>query len=83
VSDLAAKGAAIAEADPTVATARDAESDVVYQVGFDIATGIFGDTALGGLGRTETGPGSLGIREALSASGQKGFDASVKLHLHR
>jgi hypothetical protein len=82
-AELAAKGLAIAQVDPIVAAARTAESDSFYQQGFDIATAIFGDPALGAWGRTETGPGSLGIRDALSASGQRGFNASVKLHLSR
>jgi hypothetical protein len=80
---LAAKGAAIADADPIVAAARAAETDVLYQQGFDIASAIFGDPALGAQGNTATGPGSLGIRNALSAAGQRGFNASVKLHLSR
>ncbi len=80
---LAAKGAAIAEADSIVAAARTAEPDVLYRQGFDIATGIFGDPALGAQGNTATGPGSLGIRDSLSAAGQSGFNASVTLHLSR
>ena len=82
-ADLAARGAAIAEQDPIVAEARAAETNVLYRQGFDIATAIFGDPALGAQGNTATGPGSLGIRNALSAAGQRGFDASVKLHLSR
>ena len=42
-ADLAAKGAAIAEQDPMVAEARAAETDALYQHGFDIAAGIFGE----------------------------------------
>jgi hypothetical protein len=56
---------------------------VFYQLGFDIATGIFGDPALGALGNTLTGPGSLKIRDSLSAAGQRGFNAAVDLHLAR
>ena len=82
-ADLAAKGAVIAAQDPIVAEARAAESDVFYWLGFDIATGIFGDPALGANGNTSTGPGSLKIRDSLSAAGQRGFNASVKLHLSR
>jgi hypothetical protein len=81
--ELAAKGAAIAEQDAIVAEARAAETDVLYRQGFDIATGIFGDPARGALGNTATGPGSLGIRDSLSAAGQRGFDAAMKLHLSR
>ena len=82
-ADRAAKGAAIALADPIVATARDAESDVFYRLGFDIATAIFGDPTLGAQGNTATGPGSLGIRDSLSDAGQRGFNAATSLHLSR
>jgi hypothetical protein len=80
---LAATGAAIAETDPIVAKARTRDPDPRYALGFDIATGIFGDPALGALGNTATGPGSLGIRDKLSPEAQDGFDASVRLHLSR
>src|SRR5262249_42969708 len=83
VNVLAVRGAAIAQADPIVAEARAAEADAQYQQGFDIATGIFGDPALGAQGNTAVGPGSLKIRDSLSAAGQRGFNASVKLHLSR
>jgi hypothetical protein len=83
VDELAAKGAAIAKADPIVAAARTAERDILYWKGFDIATGIFGDPALGALGNTAMGTGSQQIRDSLSAAGQRGFNASVKLHLSR
>jgi cysteine-rich repeat protein len=82
-ADFAARGAAIAKADPKVAKARRVEGDVFYWLGFDIATGIFGDPALGAQGNTATGPGSLEIRDSLSAAGQKGFNASVTFHLSR
>ena len=82
-AERAAKGAEIAAADPVVAEARNADSDPFYRLGFDIATAIFGDPALGAQGNTATGPGSLGIRNSLSAAGQRGFDASLKLHLSR
>ena len=78
---LAASGAAIAAADPTVAEARGADPDVYYQLGFDVATGMFGDPALGGQGHTATGKGSTEIRDSLSAAGQRGFEDSVKFHL--
>jgi len=80
---LAATGAAIAAADAAVAEARNAQTDVFYRLGFDIATGIFGDPARGARGNTATGPGSLGTRDSLSAAGQRGFNASVALHLSR
>ncbi len=82
-ADLAARGRAIADQDAVVAKARTAELDALYEQGFDIATGLFGDPGLGALGHTALGPGSLGIRDSLSAAGQRGFNASVKLHLSR
>jgi hypothetical protein len=82
-AELATTGAAIAKADSVVAQARVADNDVFYWLGFDIATGIFGDPALGALGNTATGPGSLGIRNGLDPAAQRGFDAAVALHLSR
>jgi hypothetical protein len=82
-AEFAAKGAAIARADAVVAEARTVDRDVFYRLGFDIATGIFGNPALGAKGNTATGPGSLKIRNSLSDAGQRGFDAAVKLHLSR
>jgi hypothetical protein len=81
--EFAAKGAAIAKVDPIVAAARTAEPDVFYRKGFDIATGIFGDPALGALGNTAMGPGAQRIRDSLSTAGQRGFNTAVKLHLSR
>ncbi|HEV7522626.1 MAG TPA: hypothetical protein VGP89_16095 [Candidatus Angelobacter sp.] len=80
---LAAIGASIADADQIVARSRTADPDVRYWLGFDIASGIFGNPALGADGNTATGPGSMKIRDALSAPAQRGFNASVKLHLSR
>jgi hypothetical protein len=80
---LATTGAAIANADPAVAQARKKEDDVFYWLGFDIATGIFGDSHQGALGNTATGPGSLKIRDALNAAAIRGFNAAVVYHLAR
>jgi hypothetical protein len=44
---FAEKGAEIAQADQGVAEARNTTTDVFYRLGFDIATGIYGDPALG------------------------------------
>ena len=81
--DLAAVGARIADADPFVAERRNIDTNAFYRLGFDIATGIFGDPALGAKGNTATGPGSLRIRDSLSRSGQLGFNAAVTYHLGR
>jgi hypothetical protein len=80
-ADYAAKGAAIAQAVPLIAKARAVDQDVFYWLGFDIATGIFGNPALGARGNTAIGPGSLKIRDSLSAAAQRGFNAAVKVHL--
>jgi hypothetical protein len=80
---LAGVGAVIGNADAEVADARNAENDVFYWLGFDIASGIFGDPKAGSLGNTATGPGSLGIRNELNATAQRGFDAATALHLGR
>lgn len=80
---LISNGVRIAESDAEVAELRNAEDDAFYRLGFDVATGIFGDPAQGARGNTATGPGSLKIRDGLSAAGQRGFDASVTLHLSR
>ena len=80
---LADVGAAIGDADVEVGAARNAEDDVFFRLGFDIASGIFGDPAMGSLGNTATGPGSLGIRNELNAAGQRGFNAATALHLSR
>lgn len=76
-------GAAIAKADADVARARAAENDVFYWLGFDIASGIFGNPAAGAQGNTALGPGSLAIRADLNAPGRRGFDASAALHMGR
>lgn len=82
-AERAATGAAIAAADPETAAARAAQPDVLHRLGFDIATAIFGDPALGAQGNTATGPGSMGIRNALSPSALQGFDDGVAFHLRR
>ena len=79
-ADLARRGAAVAAADPVVGAARRGEPDVLHRLGFDIATGHFGERALGAHGNTSPGPGSRAIRQALSPSVQSGFDRSVAWH---
>jgi hypothetical protein len=79
--DLATRGAEIAKHDPIVAAARIHEPDAFYSLGFDIATGLFGDPALGGQGDTAMGPGKQRILDSLSKNGKRGFEASMKLHL--
>jgi hypothetical protein len=79
----AKKGAQIAQADPSVERARKSDPDVFYWLGFDIATGIFGDPALGADGNTLTGPGSMRIRDSLGTGAKLGFDDAVAFHLAR
>jgi hypothetical protein len=88
-TDFAAKGAAIADKDPRVAAARAAAHGAtpdglpagLYWLGFDIATGLFGDPALGGQGDILWGPEKQKILDSLNENGKKGFQASMKLHL--
>ncbi|MEO6012547.1 MAG: hypothetical protein ABIQ30_03040 [Devosia sp.] len=80
---LAAVGAKIAKLDEEVQDARKADRDVFYWLGFDIATGIYGDPELGAQGNTATGPGAFKIRDALSTAGKMGFNDSVTFHLAR
>jgi hypothetical protein len=82
-ADLARKGGSIAKQDQTVAEARSRQPTGLAWLGFDIATGIFGDPKLGALGHTATGPGSQQIKDALSPDAQQGFEASVVFHLNR
>jgi hypothetical protein len=77
---LAGVGAALAKADPEIATAR-ANPSPFFTLGFDIASGLFGDPARGAVGNTATGPGSLGIRDLLNQEGQNGFNSAIAFHL--
>jgi hypothetical protein len=81
-AQFAAIGAAMAKSDPAVATARTADPDVRAWLGFDIASGIYGDPAKGGQSRT-SGYQPLAIREQLSLPAKRGFDASMKFHQSR
>jgi len=81
--ELAAIGASMAASDPAVASARTADPDVRYWLGFDIASALFGDPALGSEGSKSTGPGSQRIQAGLSLPAQRGFIASTKFHLAR
>jgi hypothetical protein len=80
---LVATGAEIASKDPVVAQARNANGNHIYRLGFDIATAIFGNPALGAQGNTQVGPGALGIQNGLPRTARRGFDDAVKLHLNR
>jgi hypothetical protein len=82
--DLARKGGAIAKVDQAVADERSKQPLGLAWLGFDIATGIFGDPKLGALGNTARGPGSQKIHdELLFPESRKGFEASVAFHLGR
>jgi hypothetical protein len=82
-ANLVTLGEKIADLDKGVADALYADDDPFYQLGFDIATGLFGDPANGTEGSTQLGRGSLAIRSGLNAAGQRGFDDSTKLHFGR
>lgn|GEM_PF-2355574 len=79
---LAATGAAMAKADPAVASARTSDPDVRAWLGFDIASGIFGDPAKGAQNKMG-GLQVMAIREQLSVPAQRGFNASMKFHQSR
>lgn len=78
---FAEKGAAIAAQVPVLTNARDAAPDAFQKLGFDIATGLFGDPALGGQGDTVWGPGKQHILDMLNENAKRGFNASMHLHL--
>lgn len=80
---LAAIGRSIAGLDVAVGSLRRSNADAAYRFGFDVATAIFGDPALGAQGNTAIGPGSLNIRAGLDASGQQGFDEARDFHFSR
>lgn len=65
----AAKGAEIAGIDLPVDEARHVEVGAFYQLGFDIATGLFGDPILGAAGKAKMDASSESIRDPLSAPG--------------
>jgi hypothetical protein len=80
---LAAVGEAIARANRDVLESRNRDEGGFFSLGFDIATGIYGDRALGAQGVTVhvPGPGQTRIRESLNDEAKLGFDTSKKLHL--
>jgi hypothetical protein len=82
-ASLLAVGAAINAADPDVAAARAANQDGFFWLGFDIASGLFGDPAAGSQANKVVSVGTIEIRNSLNAPAQAGFTASMKLHLGR
>ena len=78
--EYADKGEAVANADSAVATARSADPSILFRLGFDVATGLFGSRALGAQGDTVMGPGKQRIRDELGAVAQRGFDAAMKFY---
>jgi hypothetical protein len=78
---LLRRGAVIAVADPKVAAARSGGTDAFFMLGFDIATGLFGDPALVGQGDILWGPGKQKIHDSLNATAKTGFAVSMTLHL--
>ncbi|MEJ0086396.1 MAG: hypothetical protein WDO72_11970 [Pseudomonadota bacterium] len=81
---LVGVGGAIAAADTELSASRSAlEEDGSYWLGFDIASGLFGDPAAGAEGDRAMNAGAAAIRDTLNAGQQRGFDASMALHLSR
>lgn len=81
--ELAAAGVAIAQADPEVAAKRDDNRDVYFRLGFDFASGIFGDPALGGRGESPASAATLALRDSLPFQLRVGFEYSMGFHLGR
>ena len=79
-AETARRGLAVVKADPAADSARKLLPVGLSWLGFDIASGIFGNPALGALGNTAMGPGSRKIRASLDNDGQIGFDAAVALY---
>lgn len=73
---LASRGAAIAKADPDVAAARNATSDVFYKLGFDIGLAA-------AEGQTQPGPGKDRLRDSLLPALRGGFSDAVSFTLER
>jgi hypothetical protein len=78
--ERAVKGQAVVLADPDALAAR-AALPVTQWLGFNIASAIFGDPALGAQGNTLMGPGSQKVRDSLIADGPAGFDRAVQHHM--
>ena len=89
-AELAFTGAAIALQDPESHRARKGSRQptlwtpaVRHRLGFDIATAIFGNPALGAQGNTLIGPGSEKIPATLGRDGQQGFNDSLAFNVRR
>jgi hypothetical protein len=82
-AELVAIGLAIDAADAQVRARRDATNDGFFWLGFDIASGLFGDPRAGAQGNRVLGTGAIAIRDSLNAAGQAGFNASMQMHLGR
>lgn len=82
-ADLADIGFSIAKSDAAVSAARNQQPDARSKLGFDIASGIFGDPALGAKGPQFPTLQAVTIRGSLSAPAQRGFDASRTFHQSR
>lgn len=79
-AEMAALGDSVVKADPELTSNRALEKPGMYWLGFNIASGIFGDPALGAKGNTAWGSGAEGIRNSLPREAQNGFDAAHKLN---
>jgi hypothetical protein len=82
----------IASEDPELAKARTLRTSGLYWLGFDVATGIFGNPALGALGYTTLRPRDERMRASVSEGEhvllsthevENGFNASMAFHLAR
>ncbi|MEO8017410.1 MAG: hypothetical protein ABI769_06330 [Pseudomonadota bacterium] len=76
-------GLAINAADAQVRAARNASNDGFFWLGFDLASGLFGDPRAGAQGSKGFDAWAASIRSQLNAAGQAGFNASMQMHLAR
>lgn len=79
INQYLAAGAQIAKIEPVTAAARLLEGEGQYRYGFDVGTGMFASTALGGRGLTSIGPGGTVIRSKLGIDGSRGFLSAAAL----
>jgi hypothetical protein len=76
-------GLSIDAGDSDVQRARTGDNDPFYWLGFDIASGLFGDPAAGSQGSKVLDAGAMAIRDSLNYAGKRGFNASMQLHFGR
>jgi hypothetical protein len=79
----ALQGATVARGDtrPEAVTLRTAEPPGYFTLGFDVASALFANEALGGNGRAGSDSESVALRNKLPPEGTRGFDTAAKLYM--